>query len=161
MEHVSESAEFAMRGLSHQMRTDLLTYQNRTRKVLPNCASPPASGESTDLYKTEDEKREIILRDPKFGMFSLFKYHRTRGSHNDALREKNAMYCSHIFSYVLGVPILVVVAQWMLFVSLIVMKPPNIRRVLPEQSATASKVHHERSRAHVLYPLVLSVGQHD
>ena len=120
MEHVSESAEFAMRGLSHQMRTDLLTYQNRTRKVLPNCASPPASGESTDLYKTEDEKREIILRDPKFGMFSLFKYHRTRGYHNDALREKNAMYCSHIFSYVLGVPILVVVAQWMLFISLIV-----------------------------------------
>ena len=141
MAHALDSAEFAARGLSHQMRTDLLTYQNRTRKVLPNCASPPASGESTDLYHTDDQKREIILKDPKFGMFSLYKYHVTRGYNNDALREKNAMYCSHIFSYICCVPILVVISQWMMFVALLVHKAERYDRgFCPNDAPVTQKV---------------------
>lgn len=67
----------------------------------------------------DDEKIEIVLNDPKFGMFSLFKYHITRGYLNTELKSNNVFYCSHIFSLYAALPILVFLSQWMMYIALI------------------------------------------
>lgn len=52
-------------------------------------------------------------------MFSLFQYHLTRGYLNNELKKSNKVYCSHIFSLVLGLPILIFIGQWILYYALI------------------------------------------
>lgn len=138
---MSESAQFIVGGIRHQLGSDLLSYQNRSKKVLPNCASPPQSGESTEIYHTEDMKKDAVLKDPKFGMFSLYKYHVTRGYHNDALKDKNMMFCSHIFSLYAALPILIVIAQWVLLISLVVSEWENYELgVCPQRAPLAEKL---------------------
>ena len=66
----------------------------------------------------DDEKKSIVLNDPKFGMFSLYKYHLTRGYKNVVLKRKNTMYCSHVFSTLACIPILVFLAQWGIYIGL-------------------------------------------
>jgi len=66
-----------------------------------------------------EEKTEIVLSDPKFGMFSLFKYHLRRGYLNKELKKSNTVYCSHIFSLLFALPIIVFISQWVLFISLV------------------------------------------
>lgn len=70
-------------------------------------------------YITNKEKLEVVLNDPKFGMFSLFKYHRKRGYLNEQLEKNNVVYCSHIFSLYAALPILIVLSQWMIYISII------------------------------------------
>ena len=45
---------------------------------------------------TPEDKKEIVLNDPKFGMFSLFKYHLKRGYLNEQLKKTEQ---SILFSY--------------------------------------------------------------
>ena len=84
------------------MRDDLLIGTEHSRKINPECWTPVHSNPkrlATALESvTDDDKKDIVLTDPKFGMFSLMKYHFKRGYKNDILKKKNAMYCSHIFS---------------------------------------------------------------
>ena len=68
---------------------------------------------------TEDEKLDIVLNDPKFGMFSLMKYHILRGYRNEELKKDNTMYCTHIFSLYAALPVLVYLAQWFMYIALI------------------------------------------
>tara|TARA_B100001093_G_scaffold267666_1_gene256008 strand:+ start:3834 stop:4979 length:1146 start_codon:yes stop_codon:yes gene_type:complete len=75
--------------------------------------------QNVDNELTDDEKKEIVIADPKFGMFSLFKYHMTRGYKNEVLRKKNAVYCSHIFSSIAFLPLIIFIAQWSMYIALI------------------------------------------
>ncbi len=68
---------------------------------------------------SDDDKKKIVIADPKFGMFSLFKYHMTRGYKNEVLKRKNAVYCSHIFSTLGFLPIIVFMSQWSMYIALI------------------------------------------
>ena len=69
---------------------------------------------------SDEEKIAIVTQDPKFGMFSLFKYHIHRGYRNDVLKAKNAFYCSHIFSLIFMLPILIFIIQWIVYIALLV-----------------------------------------
>ena len=59
-------------------------------------------GFNTPIMKEQnlsgEDKQAIVLADPKFGMFSLFKYHIRRGYLNQELKKSNKVFCSHIFS---------------------------------------------------------------
>ena len=60
-----------------------------------------------DEEVTPEEKEEIVKASPSFGMFSLFRYHLKRGYMNKELKKTNKIYCSHIFSLLMGLPLLV------------------------------------------------------
>lgn len=86
-------------------------------KVLPECITPKS--DVTETPVSEEEKLESVLSDPKFGMFSLFRYHIIRGKHNDVLKRRNAVYCSHICSLFMALPLLVFVSQWLMYAAVV------------------------------------------
>lgn len=105
-----------------KMRDDLLTGTEHSYKVTPQCNTPQQqfiveNGKMKDV--SDEEKRDIVLADPKFGMFSLYKYHITRGYKNEILKKKNAVYCSHIFSNLGFLPIVIFLSQWAIYIALI------------------------------------------
>lgn len=59
---------------------------------------------------TDEEKREIVLNDPKFGMFSLMK-HFWKYKSND---------CVNVFGRSFILPILVFVGQWLMYLSVVI-----------------------------------------
>ena len=60
-----------------------------------------------------DEKKEIVLSDPNFGLFSLFLWHATRK------KKSNRFYCSDAFSLALALPLLLFATQWVLYIALV------------------------------------------
>lgn len=72
-----------------------------------------------DLVISSEDKTNIVLADPKFGMFSLFKYHIRKGFLNQELKKSNKVFCSHIFSLAFALPILIFISQWTLYAALI------------------------------------------
>ena len=97
---------------------DTFTGPDQERKVMPDCITP----KNDELLHGDisiEEKIELVLSDPKFGMFSLFAYHVTSGRHNDAIKRRNTVFCSHIFSLVLALPILVFVTQWLMYFAMV------------------------------------------
>lgn len=64
-------------------------------------------------YLTWDEKRECVLNEPKFGMFSMMKY-TVKKYHSDS------NYCSELFTPLCALPILVFVAQWLMFIAIVI-----------------------------------------
>lgn len=79
-------------------------------------------GFNTPIMKEQnlsgEDKQAIVLADPKFGMFSLFKYHIRRGYLNQELKKSNKVFCSHIFSLAFALPILIFIGQWCLYAAL-------------------------------------------
>ena len=69
---------------------------------------------------TSEEKKEIVKATPSFGMFSLFKYHIKRGYLNKELKKTNKIFCSHIFSLIFALPVLIFIGQWLLYIALII-----------------------------------------
>ena len=112
------TVEFLREGVRDSLRGDTLTGPNQERKVLPECATPKIDQVEQDDV-TVDEKTEAVLDDPKFGMFSLFHYHWTRGHQNQAMKKTNRAYCSHIFSFLFALPILVFITQWLMYFAII------------------------------------------
>ena len=103
-----------------KLQDDLLLGTEHTKKIIPGCKTPsPLRIETDEHILTAEEKRDIIIDDPKFGMFSLFKYHIKKGYKNDVLKKKNSMYCSHIFSYVACLPLLIFISQWSIWIAII------------------------------------------
>jgi len=98
---------------------DTFLGHNTDNKVLPECDTPVNECIEDDELMTDDEKMQEVLLDPKFGMFSLFSYQVTRGYQNRVLKKRNAVFCSHLFSLVLALPILVFVTQWMMYIAII------------------------------------------
>ena len=113
--HVCEALPLVCKNVKSKLGDHLLLGGEHTKKVSPGFYSPIKPDESA----TSDEKKEIVKSSPSFGMFSLFKYHLRRGYLNKELKKNNKIYCSHIFSLVLGLPILVFIGQWLLYSSLV------------------------------------------
>ena len=95
---------------------DLLIGTEHTRKIIPDCRTPQMENANG---LTQEEKVAIVCSDPKFGMFSLMKYHLRRGYTNDILKKKNTFYCSHTFSLLAFLPIIVFIIQWSIYIALI------------------------------------------
>jgi hypothetical protein len=76
-------------------------------------AEPLQNVENTE-EPNDSEKKEIVLADPKFGMFSLFLWHTMR----KPLRSSQ-LFCSDVFSLTLALPILLFITQWILYIALV------------------------------------------
>ena len=113
------SVEFLTSHVRETLTGDTFVGPNTERKVVPACATPKQDELGAIDKTSDDEKLEAVLSDPKFGMFSLWMYHLSKGHKNDALKRKNAMYCSHIFSLLFALPILVFVTQWMMYIAVV------------------------------------------
>ena len=111
---MSNGLEFFVASVKHQFGSD--PSESNRKKVLPECRTPPIFAREM----TDDEKIAAVLDEPRFGMFTLMHYHVNHGFRNDLFREKNRVYCSHLFSLWTGLPLLVFLAQWMLYVGLLV-----------------------------------------
>ena len=83
---MSSAVSFLQAGIRNSLGSNALTGADRRRKVLPECTTP--SSQISDTMTTPDEKIAAVLSDPKFGMFSLFKFHCKHGRHNDVLKKK-------------------------------------------------------------------------
>tara|TARA_B100000780_G_C21076265_1_gene433258 strand:- start:370 stop:1263 length:894 start_codon:yes stop_codon:yes gene_type:complete len=92
---------------------------NQEKKVLPACQTPKQDDPLELDNISVDEKTEEVLSDPKFGMFSLLAYHWTRGHANTALKRRNTVYCSHIFSSLFALPLLVFITQWTMYIAVV------------------------------------------
>lgn len=92
---------------------------NQEKKVLPACKTPKQDDPEDTTSLSIEEKTEEVLSDPKFGMFSLLAYHWTQGYENAALKQRNTVYCSHIFSSLFALPLLVFVTQWMMYIAVL------------------------------------------
>ena len=104
---IKDNIKLLSAHISAKFRDDLLIGTEHSYKVSPECKTPQesflrANSQAIETKKeneeelSDDEKKAIVLADPKFGMFSLFKYHLKRGYKNEILKKKNAIYCSHI-----------------------------------------------------------------
>ena len=119
MNILSDNITFLINHLHAKMHDDLLIGTEHSKKIIPDCTTPSRGFTLEEPNLTQSEKAEIIITDPKFGMFSLFKYHLTRGYRNEKLKEKNAFYCSHVFSLLTGLPIIIFVAQWSIYIAMV------------------------------------------
>ena len=114
-DHVCEAVPLICKNFKMKMSDHLLLGGEHTMKISPGFNSPM----QCDPETTPEEKREIVLASPSFGMFSLFKYHLKYGYLNTELKKSNKIYCSHIFSLIMALPILVFMGQWLLYTALI------------------------------------------
>ena len=114
-----DNLSFLCNHLSAKMHDDLLIGTEHSRKIIPDCTTPSRGFTIEEPNLSQAEKADIIITDPKFGMFSLFKYHVTRGYKNEKLKEKNAFYCSHVFSLLAALPIIIFIAQWSIYIAMV------------------------------------------
>ena len=105
-------------NLCIKLSDHLLLGEEHVNRVFPEFKEFDIENGSK-LFIDNDEKREIVLADPKFGMFSLFYYHVTKGYLNIELKKSNKIFCSHIFSLTFALPILVYFTQWILYIALL------------------------------------------
>ena len=106
-------------NIYEKLGDDLLIGNEHMKKITPDVESPTATLNLKTFDIEPEEKMEIVLNDPKFGMFSLMKYHLFRGYRNEELKKSNTVYCTHIFSLYAGLPVLIFIAQWMMYLALI------------------------------------------
>ena len=112
--HICESIPLITKSFKFKILDHFLLGDEHVIKVSPGFSTPKTNKKSI----LSEEKKEIVLNDPKFGMFSLFKYHLRRGYLNNELKKTNKVFCSHIFSLILALPILIFISQWILYISL-------------------------------------------
>ena len=117
-EHVCEAIPLVFKNFKLKMGDHLLLGGEHIHKVSPGYNSP-LKGNLDDEISSE-EKKEIVKATPSFGMFSLFKYHVKRGYLNKELKKTNKIFCSHIFSLIFALPVLIFIGQWLLYIALII-----------------------------------------
>tara|TARA_B100001059_G_scaffold131086_1_gene131172 strand:+ start:124 stop:975 length:852 start_codon:yes stop_codon:yes gene_type:complete len=123
------------------MHDDLLIGTEHSRKIIPDCTTPSRGFTFEEQELTQTEKADIIITDPKFGMFSLFKYHLNRGYRNEKLKQKNAFYCSHVFSLLTGLPVMIFMAQWSIYIAIVANEVDNYDgRLCPNESDWKKKL---------------------
>ena len=140
-EAIRNNCYFLCAQVKAKFRDDLLIGQEHSKRILPDCNSPSQNllVQKDDL--TDEEKIEIVCSDPKFGMFSLFKYHLHRGYRNEVLKSKNAFYCSHIFSLLFMLPILIFLIQWITYIGLVVSDSKSFNKgFCPNESTIEMKM---------------------
>jgi len=104
------------KDLRNYITSEVIIGNTSNRTIYPN-GTPQTTLEETI---PDDEKKEHVINDPRFGMFSLYKYHITRGynlSENDNINKKG-VYCSNIFTKFAFLPILTFLAQWLIYISI-------------------------------------------
>jgi len=117
---VLEAGKLIHTNIAVKLSDDLLIGIEHTKKISPECNVASVSfQEEKALHMSSEDKLRVVLNDPKFGMFSLFKYHWNKGYLNDAMMRSNTVYCTHIFSLYFALPILVFFSQWMMYIALI------------------------------------------
>lgn len=117
---IYDNIDFVHAHIKAKWMDSMLIGTEHNNRVLPDCSTPPVRELTRNAANLSDEeKTNIVINDPKFGMFSLFEYHLTRGYKNEVLKKKNAVYCAHIFSLLAGLPVLIFIAQWTMYMSLI------------------------------------------
>jgi hypothetical protein len=115
--HICEAIPLVCKNFKMKIGDHLLLGGEHVQKVSPGYHSPLKMNEEE---VSPDEKKEIVKASPSFGMFSLFRYHVKRGYMNKELKKNNKIYCSHIFSLIFALPILVFLGQWFLYMALII-----------------------------------------
>jgi hypothetical protein len=131
-DHVCEALPLVCKNVKLKLLDHLLLGGEHSKKVSPGFYSPiKAHG-----HTTSEEKEDIVKSSPSFGMFSLFKYHLRRGYLNKEMKKHNKIYCSHIFSLVLALPILVFLGQWLLYISLILHEIKNYNGTICANTGT-------------------------
>lgn len=58
-----------------------------------------------------DEKKQIVMRDPKWGMCSMMNYMILHGGNKE---------CSHVFGRQFCLPIVIFIAQWLMFIGIVI-----------------------------------------
>ena len=132
MYHCYNCTMYIGNQIKSQIRNNLFSQSLMNAKIVPEeiinkeekiiDINKIKSKTSTELLNefTDDDKIAIVLTDPKFGMFSLFKYQIKYGIHNEFTKQHNTIYCSHVFSLWSAIPILIFLAQWIIYITLIV-----------------------------------------
>ena len=111
------------KDLANYITSEVIIGNTSNRIIYPN-GTPQTTLDETI---SDNEKKEHVINDPRFGMFSLYKYHITRGynlSEEDNIT-KTGVYCSNIFTKFCFLPILTFFAQWLTYVSIMVYEVRN------------------------------------
>ena len=117
-DHVCEAIPLVFKNFKLKMLDHLLLGGEHAQKVSSGFNSPIRPNFQEEV--TSEEKKEIVKSNASFGMFSLFKYHLRRGYQNKELKKTNKIFCSHIFSLIFALPILIFIGQWLLYIALII-----------------------------------------
>tara|TARA_B100000795_G_C22505531_1_gene325661 strand:- start:85 stop:573 length:489 start_codon:yes stop_codon:yes gene_type:complete len=121
--HFTEACGFVCSNFKDKMSSDLLMgTKPSSLRILPE----DNIGKHTTIFMTlsDDEKKECVQSDPRFGMFSLFKYNLKKGYLKKKLTKGN-VYCFNIFSLFFALPILCFITQWMMYVGLMIHQTKN------------------------------------
>ena len=111
------------KDLANYITSEVIIGNTSNRIIYPN-GTPQTTLDETI---SDNDKKEHVINDPRFGMFSLYKYHITRGynlSEEDNIT-KTGVYCSNIFTKFCFLPILTFFAQWLTYVSIMVYEVRN------------------------------------
>tara|TARA_Y100001970_G_C14151825_1_gene813156 strand:- start:85 stop:1197 length:1113 start_codon:yes stop_codon:yes gene_type:complete len=117
--HFQQACYFLCENFCEKIKGDmLLGTKPLNNAIIPtnNCIESQTPFQFSEV--TDEEKKESVLTDPRFGMFSLFKYHLHKGYLNKKL-QKGDVYCFNIFSLFFALPILVFFSQWIMYLALI------------------------------------------
>ena len=117
-EHVCEAIPLVFKNFKLKISDHLLLGGEHVQKISPGYHSPIKPNIEDEI--TSEDKKEIVKATPSFGMFSLFKYHIKRGYLNKELKKTNKIFCSHIFSLIFALPVLIFIGQWLLYIALII-----------------------------------------
>ena len=134
---VVESKQFQFqihRGLQSQMEyihpsdmlKDMRYFLNHLRKSFkedilmtsPNRQVDPEGVKDLEeqCKVSKEDKVSAVVNDPKFGMLTLFHYH---WMHPERAKEYSITYCTHVFSLLSALPLLVFTSQWMMWFALV------------------------------------------
>lgn len=114
-------------------RPDEVMYS--VRKLVSNAVRTNISRVSSEVFPvpeklSDEEKIECVLNDPKFGMFSLMS----------VCDEVSSTYCSSTFTTLFALPICVFLAQWAMFVGLMVHKLKSEVDICPQNATVEGKM---------------------
>lgn len=99
-----------MRDFFKHLKTSLNDDMFSTRVVKPE--SDIENDIQIDLSKVD-----AVINDPKFGMLTLFYYHL---NHPEQSEEYTIAYCTHVFSLLAALPLLVFISQWIMWFALVI-----------------------------------------
>lgn len=103
-----------MRAFLNHLR---LSFKEDILLTTPSGAvKPKGDPESGVDAPSTNEKVLAVVNDPKFGMLTLFQYH---WNHPERAKEYSITYCTHVFSLLTALPLLVFTSQWMMWFALV------------------------------------------
>jgi hypothetical protein len=111
--NVFELCVYNMKSIFKLLLNSLRTDLSESNKVAVDDTESVASVDT--VYVSDDDKRECVINDAKFGMFSMFAYAWNRNKQHD-----ENIYCSKVFTTACALPILVFISQWMMFISIVI-----------------------------------------